>query len=116
MPVLPDAPVTQAEFQDFRGEVKAEFATFRGEVQAEFSAVRGEFESLRSEMKDFQARLFARLEDQYQGIKRGFEAVDERFAEMNGRFDDVYSRLGTLETEYTMITAALKRIEGGRSS
>jgi len=85
LPVLPEAPVTQAEFQDFRGEVKAEFATFRGEVHAEFASVRGEFESLRSDMKDFQARLFARLEDQYQGIVGRFEAVDRRFAEVNGR-------------------------------
>ena len=112
MPVLPDAPVTQAEFQDFRGEVKNEFASVRGE----FASVRGEFASLRSEMKDFQARLFARLEDHYQGIVGCFEAVDRRFAEVNGRFDDVCSKLGTLATEYTMITAALKRIEGGRSS
>ncbi len=43
LPVLPEAPVTRGEFQEFRGEVQREFQDFRGEVQREF---RGHFDGV----------------------------------------------------------------------
>jgi hypothetical protein len=102
--VLPDAPVTQAEFQDFRGEVQAEFASFRGEVKGEFASVRGE-------LREFQARLFTYLDTQFRKIDRRFAGVDKRFLEVDGGFDKVHSRLTVLEHESHSIRVGLKRVE-----
>jgi chromosome segregation ATPase len=54
-----------------------------------------------------------RLEDNL--TERLTTEMDRRFAEarleMNARFDAIEARLDRLETEYQMITAALRRIE-----
>ena len=105
MPVLPDAPVTQAEFQDFRGEVKAEFASVRSEFRSEFATIR-------NELRDYQARVFAYFDKKFEGIDQKFKAVDRRFVEVNGSFDKVDSRLTLLEHEYQSIKVGLKRVEG----
>ena len=103
MPVLPDAPVTRAKFQDFRGEVHGEFASVRGEIAA-----------FRSEFLDFQARLFQHLggvDRRLDGVERRLDGVDERFADQNVHFDKIYSKLTLLTDEYQSIKVGLMRVE-----
>ena len=105
MPVLPDAPVTRAEFDSFRGE----FRTFQGKV-----ALRSDLQEFKDEFRAFQVRLFAHLEGVDRRLDRfeqGLEGVDRRFADQNTHFDRIYSRLTLLEDEYQGIKVGLKRVE-----
>ena len=56
-------------------------------------------------------RLETRVDERFVRVDERFDAVDRRFTSVDGHFDHVYSRLDRLETEYTSITAALKRLE-----
>jgi hypothetical protein len=116
--VLPDAPVTRGEFQEFRGEVqrefqavRGEFQEFRGEVRREFQAFRGELHAFKGDYRDFQLRVFETFESQSERIDRATAAVEELRLEMNGRFDDVFHRFLAAKAENAAIIMGLQRIE-----
>ncbi len=44
-------------------------------------------------------------------MDRRFDAIDEKFREVLGHFDEMYRRLERLEQEYYAIVQALRRIE-----
>lgn len=118
MPVLPDAPVTRGEFQEFRGEVQREFQDvhgelqeFRGEVRREFQAFRGELDAFKGDYRAFQLRVFEKFESQSARIDQANAAVEALRREMNGHFDEVFNRFLAAKAENAAIVMGLRRIE-----
>lgn len=52
------------------------------------------------------------VEDRFLELDRRFDRVDERFQEVLGHLDEIYRRLERLEQEYYAISQQLRRIEG----
>lgn len=55
--------------------------------------------------------LHRHMEERFLEVDRRFDRVDERFQEVLGHFDEIYRRLERLEQEYYAISQQLRRIE-----
>ena len=103
------------ELESLRGEVSRDVGSLRGEV----ASVRGELESLRGEVArqvaglrgDLTRQILA-FRDELSGRMDGLrDEMAVRFLDVDGHFDKLYDRMGTLETEYHMLVQAVRRLE-----